>query len=231
MFHYRMWTLGLFTILIVLSTAAFLRLLAILPSINPTRPLPRKRGNPAHLLVVLGSGGHTAEMFALLRGIDFTNYSCRTYIVSAGDSFSATKAAAFEERLKYARQAPKSSSYLITIVPRARRIHQPLYTTPVSAFKCLASCLSILYTNPPDLIMTNGPGTAVCVILAALILRFFAVRGTRGKMRTIYVESWARVRRLSLSGRLLLPVVDRFLVQWEALKAASPRAEYIGVLV
>jgi beta-1,4-N-acetylglucosaminyltransferase len=49
-------------------------------------------------------------------------------------------------------------------------------------------------------------------------------------MRTIYVESWARVRRLSLSGTILVGVVDRFLVQWEGLRGLG-RAEYIGVLV
>lgn len=51
------------------------------------------------------------------------------------------------------------------------------------------------------------------------------------KTRTIYVESFARVKSLSLSGRILYPVVDRFLVQWPLLKEKYSRAEFKGVLV
>jgi len=33
--------------------------------------------------------------------------------------------------------------------------------------------------------------------------------------RVIYVESWARVKSLSLSGKILRHVVDKFVVQWD----------------
>ena len=79
------------------------------------------------------------------------------------------------------------------------------------------------------MIICNGPGTAVCVVFVGLVLKFFGVRGAVGKMRTIYVESFARVRTLSLSGRILKWACDRFIVQWERLKVG--RAEYLGVLV
>ena len=47
----------------------------------------------------------------------------------------------------------------------------------------------------------------------------------------MYVESFARVGGLSLSGKILYPLVDRFLVQWPQLKEKYSRAEYNGVLV
>lgn len=34
----------------------------------------------------------------------------------------------------------------------------------------------------------------------------------------VYVESWARAKRLSLTALLLRPFVDRFVVQWPDLK-------------
>jgi beta-1,4-N-acetylglucosaminyltransferase len=86
----------------------------------------------------------------------------------------------------------------------------------------------------PDVILCNGPATATIVIFTSILLRFFDVGGcnTRGKMRTVYIESWARVKRLSLSGKILSRIVDRFLVQWPQLEAAtSGRGQYIGVLV
>lgn len=142
--------------------------------------------------------------------------------------------------------------YNIAVVPRARKIHQPLLTTPLSCLYTLYACFSPLLRAPPfqpnkqpstsyeaaaadvpDLILTNGPATAVILILASLILRFFDVKGanSRGKCKTVYVESFARVKTLSLSGKILLRVVDRFLVQWEELEGAGGRAEFWGVLV
>ncbi|KAI9761170.1 MAG: hypothetical protein M4579_001217 [Chaenotheca gracillima] len=238
---------------VVILTTAFLRLLYVLPSIHPSRPVARKRGSPTRLLVVLGSGGHTSEMIAMLRRLDTSLYMQRSYVVSEGDDFSARVAASFENSIAHHkgvgpggdaegdnRALPALEVFDISVVPRARKIHQPLLTTPVSALRCLLACFKIL-AHPstsssmgpeyPDLILTNGPGTAVCVVLACLVTKFFGFKGTSGKMRTIYVESWARVKRLSLSGKILLWCVDRFLVQWEGLQSAGGRAEFKGVLV
>lgn len=167
----------------------------------------------------------------------------------------------------------QSDSYIIITVPRARRVHQSFLTAPLSTLQCFWACLQVLRgAHPeqaphrssaaptyPDLILTNGPATAVCVILAAKLLRLLnytvgwlflsSLRNQNGqylnpgnnepqpaRLRTIFVESWARVTTLSLSGKILLPFVDRFLVQWPAL--AGRRAwkgmretEYVGALV
>jgi len=84
----------------------------------------------------------------------------------------------------------------------------------------------------PEVIVTNGPGTAVIVVLALYIYKFFGMYGT-SRTRMIYVESFARVRTLSLSGKLLLPLVHRFLVQWEGLWEDWKEwgVEYVGFLV
>lgn len=276
----------LLSLLALLLLSLTLRLLSLLPGRRP--PSRRRRGvEPTRLLVVLGSGGHSAEMLAMLQGLDPRAYGRRSYVVSSGDTFSADKVREFEESLarrageervgalrgagggtegeicrtnggtgqrgeeKEEGEEPKereAGSYDITFVPRARRIHQPLFTTPVSALQCLWACLRLLRAPPshspsqlaqqasaayPDLILTNGPGTAVVVILASFILRFLDVDGanSRGSMRAIYVESWARVKRLSLSGKLLVRVVDRFVVQWEGLEGVAGRGEFLGVLI
>jgi beta-1,4-N-acetylglucosaminyltransferase len=46
----------------------------------------------------------------------------------------------------------------------------------------------------------------------------------------IYIESIARVHRLSLSGKILyhLRLSDSLLVQWPELQAKYPRAHYAG---
>ncbi|KAF2441718.1 glycosyltransferase family 1 protein [Karstenula rhodostoma CBS 690.94] len=240
----------LLALLTTLLLSATLRLLAILPH-RASPPQPRKPGAPTRVVIVLGSGGHTQEMLYLLKDLDARKYTHRTWVVSSGDAFSAVRAVGFEKALEEGEGEAKGrrvgpESYDIAIVPRARKIHQSLVTTPVSSLKCLWACFGPLLRSTslssssstaaedlPDLIIANGPATACILILAALILKFFDVRGahSRGKCRTIYAESFARVKTLSLSGKLLVPVVDRFLVQWEGLEGAGGRAEFWGVLV
>lgn len=43
--------------------------------------------------------------------------------------------------------------------------------------------------------------------------------------RLVYIESFARVERLSLTGRLVRPFVDRFVVQWTQLAVRLAEAE------
>lgn len=187
-------------------------------------------------------------MLSLLADLDTMSYTHRTYIISSGDDFSVRKAVDFEEKLatrsgldnlnvKAATNANIPPSYSLHFVPRARKIHQSLLTTPLSSLQCFIACILFLNSGPPspayrnnypDLILINGPATSVLVLLAALVLRFVAFPGTCGKMRSIYVESWARVKALSLSGKILVTMgaVDRVLVQWEGL-AKEGRIEYL----
>jgi len=219
-------------------------------TILPARALQpvakRRRGTPTYLLVVLGSGGHTAEMFLLLRNLDTSSYTFRRYVISSGDNFSASKAAEFEDDLaRTASQTGKRlGSFDIRFVPRAREIHQSLITTPLSAAICMIECIGILRqvpsdlgrsaSNPspyPDIIITNGPATATIMLFASFILKALLPAGSIHSTRCLYVESWARVRRMSLSGRVLRAagICDRLLVQWPAL--ISTGSEYKGQLV
>lgn len=265
-------------LLVTLFVAASLRLLAILPDARSRKTQLRQRPTSAHILVVLGSGGHTHEMFALLRDLDTRKYTHRTYVVSSGDAFSAQRAVAFEKELEgraarghieeegataqgktnvpqivlhgktetkreERRHCVGPEHYSIATIPRARKIHQPLYTTPMTALQTLFAAFQPLLSVPtpsktntpnlPALIIANGPATAVILILTAYVLRFFNIRGaeSRALCRTVYVESFARVKTLSLSGKILVRVVDRFLVQWEELEGYGGRAEFWGILV
>ena len=199
-------------------------------------------------------------MMSLLRDTDPRRYVHRTYIVSSGDAFSSGKAVEIERNIQskhvqsFSAPTKAGVAHAITgtwdlvIVPRAREIHQPLYTTPFSSLWCLIGCLRALYTTSrasraapdeyPDVIITNGPATAVMVVLAAIILKQLAMAPAH-KMKTIYVESWARVKTLSLSGKILLwtGICDIFLVQWEPLAkeingtSARRKVEWKGFLV
>ncbi|RHZ52273.1 glycosyltransferase family protein [Aspergillus thermomutatus] len=262
------------------TIALILCIRALSISQNSKVPKWRRKNSPTHLLVVLGSGGHTAEMFSMLRRmkLDPSIYTHRTYVVSSGDNFSAARAVEFEtEWLKQNSKLSSSAngsdfaeSYTIVTVPRARRVHQSYLTAPLSTLQCFYACLLVLRgrhheqkspllrTNSPypDVILTNGPATAVCIVLGAKSLRLFHYLGSyintsssfqskrsedapapvHFQLRTIYIESWARVTTFSLTGKLLLPFADRFLVQWPALAGKQAwrgmrKTEYAGTLV
>ena len=251
----------LLSLVFVLVNLIFYRVANVLnrekPASVSVRPKPSPQ-NPTHLLVVLGSGGHTAEMLTMLHRLPMLpqKYTHRTYVVSSGDSLSAQKVAVFEKSLPA--DGAEEGAYDIVTVRRARRVHQTLLTTPWSTLQCLWDCSRVLQgTHPqqprrhgyPDLILTNGPGTGVCVVLASIVLLCLGLSGPlepkpdtagaqqqkpyhhSGQMRTIYVESWARVKTLSLSGTILLPLADRFLVQWPKAVNEGSRAECVGALV
>jgi hypothetical protein len=44
----------------------------------------------------------------------------------------------------------------------------------------------------------------------------------------VFVESFCRVQHLSITGKLLYHIADRFIVQWPSLARQYPRAEYLG---
>lgn len=58
------------------------------------------RGNTAGTLIVLGSGGHTAEMPALVKHLDKDKLQPRTYVVASTDRMGAQKAWAAEQEFQ-----------------------------------------------------------------------------------------------------------------------------------
>jgi len=204
----------------------------VVPHEKPSRRGARSTSKPCKLGVFLGSGGHTAEALTLLSALDFTRYYPRTYIVSHGDTLSAKKAMALES-IK-ANTSTHHAAYNVITIPRARRVHQHLLTTPFTSLKSLGVCIYYVTFTPltsgkpfADVVLLNGPGTCVMVCIAAYIAKFLGLPSPK----LVYVESFARVRRLSLSGKILRRFVDRFVVQWPQLATADPKADFRGWLV
>ncbi|RKP12483.1 oligosaccharide biosynthesis protein Alg14-like protein, partial [Piptocephalis cylindrospora] len=178
------------------------------------------------LLVLLGSGGHTAEMLRLLEQLKSSEHANKyapvQYIVTAGDAMSEGKAGRFEGLSER-----ESICARIHRVPRARRVKQPWTSTPFSTMWSLIASIRILWTVPFDAFLCNGPGTSVPLAMLIFLPKILGF----STPPIIYVESFARVKTLSLSGRLLYPIVDLFLVQWADLAKAWPKAQYHGILV
>ena len=177
--------------------------------------LRRRRKPDSHkkikTLVVLGSGGHTAEMLRLIADFDFERYGPLTLVTASTDTTSRAKA---ERELP---QAALSTARWAEI-PRAREVGQSFGSSVPSTLRALFACVHLIWTASPDLVLVNGPGTCVPVAVLARL----------SGSRVIFVESWCRVESLSLTGRVLYYVAHRFVVHWPELAQRYPRAEYLG---
>lgn len=81
--------------------------------------------------------------------------------------------------------------------------------------------LLIYLRKRPTVVITTGAGIALATCLIAKL----------AGARIIVVESGARVTTLSRTGRLLYPIADVFVVQWQSLLKRYPRAKYGGPLL
>ena len=162
-------------------------------------------------LVVLGSGGHTAEMLRLITAFDFDRYAPLTLVTAATDTTSRAKA---ERELP--REALATARWVQ--IPRAREVGQSFVTSVPSTLHALWACVRLIWTAAPELVLVNGPGTCVPVAVLARL----------SGSRVIFVESWCRVESLSLTGRIMYWVAHRFVVHWPELARRYPRAEYLG---
>lgn len=70
----------------------------------------------------------------------------------------------------------------------------------------------------PDVIVTTGAHTAVPMCYIAKLF---------GK-KVIFIESFAKTSTPTISGRLIYPISDLFIVQWEGMKKHYPKAVYGG---
>ena len=190
------------------------------------RNAPQPVGQPpVHTMIVMGSGGHTAEMLTLLQGMDAAMYAPRNYVVATTDSTSAQRVEAFEK--SWARErASLQPEYQLLRLPRSREVGQSFLSSLFTTLYASLWAAVMVFRHRPSLLLTNGPGTCVPVCAASVGLRLLGIKS----VTIVYVESICRVQTLSLSGRLLLHVADHFLVQWPQLATKYPRTRYIGRL-
>lgn len=76
----------------------------------------------------------------------------------------------------------------------------------------------ILLKEKPDLIISSG---------AAVAVPFFYLGKLFGA-KTIYIEVFDRIDAPTLTGKLVYPVTDKFIVQWEEMKKVYPKAINLG---
>lgn len=150
------------------------------------------------VLFISSTGGHLNELLQL--SPLFEKYD--SYIITEKDKANENLKQTYGERL-----------YFLPYGTRAK-----LFTY---IFKYLFLCFKTLYLYAkirPKVIVTTGTHTAgpICIL------------GKIFGSKIVYIETFANTNRKTATGRLLYPIADLFIVQWEEMLEIYPKAVYGG---
>lgn len=111
----------------------------------------------------------------------------------------------------------KDTQYLLKS-ERTYWAYHPTNRNIKNLIRNLLLAFKIFSKERPGIIISTGAGVSVPFLYIGRIMG----------AKTIYIESMARIKNLSLTGRLVYPVVQNFFVQWPELAVKYPRTEFKG---
>ncbi|CAI9773264.1 unnamed protein product [Fraxinus pennsylvanica] len=216
-------------LLLVVGTTTLIILRVIYIIYWSSKPVYTRSPGPLSTLIVLGSGGHTAEMLNLLAVLQKERFKPRYYVAAATDNMSLQKARVLEDSLMDEIGVDMVETAHFMQIYRSREVGQSYITSIGTTLIAIAHALWLMAKMRPQVILCNGPGTCIPICAISFVFKVFGIRWSS----IFYVESIARVKRLSLSGLLLykLHMADQLFVQWPQLKTKYPRANYVGRLM
>ena len=204
----------LFCVIGLIVSVICIRLSMILPLYR--KPKYNVNGSKnVSTMIYFGSGGHTTEMMRTIRELSL-NYAPLYFVL--GHSDTTSKQLIEKSTFKYQHNRSWYNVY------RSREVKQSILTTIFTSIRSLLTCFLLVFKLKPSLIICNGPGTCIFICYTAFLLHFLGIK----ESRIIFIESFCRVKKLSVSGLLIYPIADKFIVQWPNLCRKYKKAEYIG---
>lgn len=157
-----------------------------------------KKDSKTKVLFISSTGGHLSEMMKLSPMFEKYDYHIIT-------------------------EKTKSNMYLQEI--HKGRVNYLVYGTKrrflTYPFKLIYNCFKSLFFYfkiRPKVIITTGAHTAGPMCCIGKIFR----------SKIIYIETLANSRTKTITGRLIYPIADLFIVQWEEMLKLYPKAKYWG---
>lgn len=96
--------------------------------------------------------------------------------------------------------------------------HYPTNRNLKNLIKNTFLAIKVLRNEKPDLIISSG---------AAVAVPFFYIGKMMGA-KTIYIEVFDRYDKSTVTGKLVYPIADKFIVEWEEMKKVYPKAINLG---
>lgn len=150
------------------------------------------------VLFISSTGGHLNELLQLKPMFDKYDY----HIITEKTKSNLNLRDKYPNRVDYLVYGTKS------------HILSYLYKFP---YNCLKSIV-LYFKIKPKYIVTTGAHTSVpmCYI------------GKLFGSKIIYIETFANIHTKTLSGRMVYPIADLFVVQWESMLKLYPKAKLGG---
>jgi UDP-N-acetylglucosamine:LPS N-acetylglucosamine transferase len=81
--------------------------------------------------------------------------------------------------------------------------------------------IKVLFKEKPDIIVSTGAGVAI---------PFFYLGKLMGK-KLVFIEAYERIDNPSLTGRLVYPITNAFILQWPEQKKHYPKGIVLGQIL
>ena len=124
-----------------------------------------------------------------------------SYIITEKTKSTVELRKKFGDKIRFVKYGTKSHFSYIYIYP----------------YNCLKSFIYFIKIRP-NVVVTTGAHTCVFMCYLAKLFR----------RKVIYIETFANIHSRSMSGRLVYPIADMFVVQWESMLEFYPKAVYGG---
>jgi beta-1,4-N-acetylglucosaminyltransferase len=174
---------------------------------------------PLRTLIVLGSGGHTTEILYMTQ---YLNSHGTSPLFDPLDYCKADTDTTSADRVRLNHSAGNLNSNIqIHNIPRSREVGQSYSTSIYTTLISIGYSFRLIYQLRPNVILCNGPGTCIPICFVVLLYRALNLLPNH-QTYIIFIESFCRVETLSMTGKILYPLADVFLVHWEELQQKYP---------
>jgi beta-1,4-N-acetylglucosaminyltransferase len=150
------------------------------------------------VMFISSTGGHLSELFMLKEMFEKYDY----HIVTEKTKSNLSLNSIYKKRISFLIYGTKTHFFVY------------IFKFIFNVFKSIY----LYFKVKPKIIVTTGTHTAVpmCYI------------GKLFGSKIIFIETFANSSSKTLSGRLVYPIADKFVVQWEEMLTHYPKAEFWG---
>lgn len=168
------------------------------------------------IIYISSMGGHLKELLALKKSMKHF----KSYIVT-----EKTDATSFLKDLQKTKNNKSTNNCNNDNDIFFEEVYYLPYGTKKNIFKYIFIFLMMIFKSiyillkiRPKAIVTTGTHTAVPM---CYIGKIFGVK-------IVYIETFANINTKTLAGKIIYPIADKFIVQWESMKKLYPKSEYFG---
>ena len=104
---------------------------------------------------------------------------------------------------------------------KGEKVYPCYYPTNRNIFNLIRNtfvAIKVLRKEKPDVLISSGAAVAVPFFYIAKLMR----------KKLIYIEVFDRIDKSTMTGKLVYPITDKFIVQWEEMKKVYPKAINLG---